>query len=256
MNSSSLKHSAASLFPWPRTLVTGATSGIGLALTRQLAEAGAPVLALGRNAEALAPLRAVHPHIEFIPGDLSDLASLEALAADLVSRYPDLACLINNAGMQHNVLFDQAECTAERIRSEIDLNLTAPMVLTRALLPHLRSQRAAWVVNVTSGLAFAPKPSAAVYSATKAGLHLFTEALRLQMQGRNKLQVVEAIMPLVDTPMTQGRGRNKLPASEAAAQVIEGLRTGRDNIWVGKAKGIPWLQRLAPSLLARILRGG
>jgi uncharacterized oxidoreductase len=255
MNNFSLKHSARTTFPWPRTLVTGATSGIGLALTQLLAEAGAPVLALGRHADALRPLRATHPNIEFIHSDLSDLPSLEALAWDLTRRYPDLACLINNAGMQHNVRFDEIESTAEGIRYEIDVNLTAPIMLTRALLPHLRAQSAGWIVNVTSGLAFAPKQSAAVYSATKAGLHLFTQALRLQTQGKS-LQVVEAVMPLVDTPMTRGRGRNKLPAQNAAAQILRGLRAGRQDIWVGKAKGIPWLQRIAPSVLSRIMQAG
>lgn len=255
-----MKHSLQNPNPfmgrsWPRTLVTGATSGIGLALTRLLAESGTPVLALGRNAGALAPLQAKHPHLVFVRCDLSDLASLSAFATDLVAAHPDLACLINNAGLQHNLLFDESGSTAESIRQEIDVNLTAPITLTRALLPHLRSRPAAWVVNVTSGLAFAPKRGAAVYSATKAGLHLFTQALRLQMQGQS-VRVVEAIMPLVDTPMTQGRGRDKLPAEAAAAQILEGLRVGRQDIWVGKARGIPWLQRIAPGVLGRIMQAG
>ena len=255
MKKPALKHSASGAFPWPRTLVTGATSGIGLALTQLLAEAGAPVLALGRQPQALGALQALHPNIVFIECDLSDLASLSALASELTTRYGDLACLINNAGTQNNVRFDEAIATVESIRHEIDVNLTAPVALTRALLPQLQSQANGWVVNVTSGLAFAPKPSAAVYSATKAGLHLFTRALRLQLQGHS-VHVVEAIMPLVDTPMTQGRGRNKLPALEAAAQILAGLRAGRQDIWVGKAKGIPWLQRFAPGVLNRIMQNG
>jgi uncharacterized oxidoreductase len=240
---------------WPRTLVTGATSGIGLALAVQLAEQGVPVLALGRNVEALAPLRSRCPHVEVIRADLCDLPSLGERVVELTLQYPDLACVINNAGMQNDLAFDDSLCTPSAIQEEILLNLTAPIVLIRALLPHLLSQPVACVVNVTSGLAFAPKRTAAVYSATKAGLHLFTQALRVQMQGR-PLRVVEAVMPLVDTPMTQGRGRNKLSANDAAAQVLEGLRAGRDDIWVGKSKGIPWLQRIAPGVLGRILQAG
>ncbi|MCY1368360.1 hypothetical protein D9M69_553360 [compost metagenome] len=56
--------------------------------------------------------------------------------------------------------------------------------------------------------------------------------------------------------MTQGRGRDKLPAEAAAAQILEGLRVGRQDIWVGKARGIPWLQRIAPSVLGRIMQAG
>ncbi|HEY9094855.1 MAG TPA: SDR family NAD(P)-dependent oxidoreductase [Hydrogenophaga sp.] len=238
---------------WPKTLVTGATSGIGLALTQLLAEAGVPVVALGRNAGALAPLQAQYPTISFVRCDLSDLAALPALAAELLGAHPDLGCLINNAGMQHNLCFEEGAARLASIQEEVDVNLTSPMVLTGALLGHLRSQPAAWVVNITSGLAYAPKRSAAVYSATKAGLHLFTQALRLQMQGAS-VRVVEAVMPLVDTPMTHGRGHNKMPAGLAAGQVLQGLVAGRDVIWVGKARGIPVLQRLAPGVLARLMQ--
>ena len=238
---------------WPKTLVTGATSGIGLALTQLLAAAGVPVVALGRNAGSLAPLQAQYPIISFVRGDLSELAALPALAAGLLGAHPDLGCLINNAGMQHNVPFEEGAARLASIQEEVDVNLTSPMVLTGALLAHLRLQPKAWVVNITSGLAYAPKRSAAVYSATKAGLHLFSQALRLQMQGTS-VRVVEAVMPLVDTPMTHGRGRNKMPAGLAATQVLQGLVAGRDVIWVGKARGIPVLQRLAPGVLARLMQ--
>jgi uncharacterized oxidoreductase len=240
---------------WPKTLVTGATSGIGLALTQLLVEAGVPVLALGRNERAIAPLQGQYPNLTFVRCDLSDLTALPLMALDLAANHPDLGCLINNAGLQHNVSFEDSAARPSAIREEVDVNLTAPVMLTAALLAQLRSQPVAWVVNVTSGLAFAPKSSAAVYSATKAGLHLFTQALRLQMRGQT-VRVVEAVMPLVDTPMTQGRGRNKIPAGLAAAQMLQGLAAGRDVIWVGKARGIPVLQRLAPGVLGRIMQAG
>jgi uncharacterized oxidoreductase len=255
MKHSPRKGQQSSARDWPRTLVTGATSGIGLAVTQQLAEQGVPVLALGRNREALLPLQARCPQVVFIRADLRELSSLDALVADLTRQYPDLACLINNAGIQHDRVLEDPLCSPATIEEEVLINLTAPIILTRAMLPHLLSQPMACVVNVTSALAYVPKRTAAVYSATKAGLHLFTQALRVQMQGR-PLQVVEAVMPLVDTPMTRGRGRDKLSANEAAAQLLQGLRAGRENIWIGKAKGVPWLQRFAPGVLSRIVQAG
>ena len=86
--------------------------------------------------------------------------------------------LVNNAGIQHDLRVDDAGYSAQDMRAEVEINLLAPMALTRALLPHLQAQQRAWVVNVGSVLGSCPKRTAAVYSATKAGLDLFTQALQ------------------------------------------------------------------------------
>jgi uncharacterized oxidoreductase len=259
MNTKTLQHSAlqdAKPQPaLPRTLVTGATAGIGQALALQLAQAGVPVLALGRNAQRLQALQDSHALIATVVCDLADVASLPAQVAQWVALYPDLACVIHNAGVQDNVRMDDAGYGVEQLRTEVDINLVAPMVLTQALLPHLQSKQRAWVVNITSGLGFVPKRTSAVYSATKAGLHLFSEGLRVQLQG-SSVRVVEAVMPLVDTGMTQGRGTGKISPAQAASEVIAGLRKGHPVVWVGKARAVPLLQRLAPGVLARIMQRG
>lgn len=230
--------------PLPRTLVTGATSGIGWALALQLAQAGVPVLALGRSRERLQELQRCCPQIDTVACDLADVASLPSLARQWAEQYPDLAVVVHNAGVQDNLRMDEAGYTAARLCTEVDINLVAPMVLTQALLPWLQARPDATIVNITSGLAFAPKRTSAVYSATKAGLHLFSQALRLQLKGSG-IRVVEAVMPLVDTPMTQGRGKGKLSAEQAAAQVISGLLRRKNTLWVGKARALPWLLRVA-----------
>ncbi|WP_168224682.1 SDR family oxidoreductase [Rhodoferax aquaticus] len=259
MNTKPLQHSALQdakpQSALPRTLVTGATAGIGQALALQLAQAGVPVLALGRNAQRLQALQDSHALIATVVCDLADVASLPAQAAQWVTRYPDLACVIHNAGVQDNVRMDDAGYDADQLRTEVDINLVAPMVLTQALLPHLQSKQQAWVVNITSGLGFVPKRTSAVYSATKAGLHLFSEGLRVQLQG-SSVRVVEAVMPLVDTAMTQGRGTGKISPAQAASEVIAGLHKGHATVWVGKARAVPLLQRFAPRVLARIMQRG
>ncbi|MBK7615090.1 MAG: SDR family NAD(P)-dependent oxidoreductase [Vitreoscilla sp.] len=235
--------------PLPRTLVTGATSGIGYALAVQLAQAGVPVVALGRSQDRLQALQQRFPQIATVACDLADVAALPSLARQWVEQFPDLAVVIHNAGVQDNLRMDEVGYIAAQVRVEVDINLVAPMVLTQALLAHLQARPGATIVNITSGLAFAPKRTSAVYCATKAGLHLFSQALRLQLKGSG-VRVVEAVMPLVDTPMTQGRGKGKLSAEQAARQVIEGLLGQQDTIWVGKARALPWLLRLAPGVLA------
>lgn len=239
----------------PRTIVTGATSGIGRALAIQLIEAGVPVIAIGRNEDQLRELAARSGLVATYAADLSEIDALPALVARIVSAHPDVGCLINNAGIQNDLRVDDAPCDAAQICHEVDVNLVAPMVLTQALIAHLQRQPLGLVVNLTSALGYMPKRTAAVYSATKAGLHLFTQALRVQMAGTT-VRVVEVVMPLVDTPMTAGRGGGKLPPAQAAHSLIEGLLAGKQDIRIGKARLLPWLQRWAPWMLARILQRG
>lgn len=226
-------------------LVKGASSGIGRELARQLADAGVRVVALARDEQRLAEVASHNSLIVPLIADLGDPLGLSALAARVMELGPELDCVIHNAGVQYNLRFDDASYDARQIRREVDVNLVAPMVLTQSLLAYLRLSGRAWVVNVSSGLAFAPERSAAVYSATKAGLHLFTQALRRQCAGGDgsKVTIVEVVLPLVDTPMTAGRGRGKLSAAVAARELLNGLAAGRQDIFIGKARALPWLQR-------------
>ena len=134
-----------------------------------------------------------------------------------------------------------------RISEEITLNLTAPLLLTEALLPRLQARPEGAVVQVTSGLALSPKASSPVYCATKAGLRSFTRALRWQLQDHG-VRVIEVLPPLVATAMTEGRGRKKMTPEDAAAEIVAGLRAGRDEIYVGKSK----LLRLVVAISARL----
>jgi short-subunit dehydrogenase involved in D-alanine esterification of teichoic acids len=240
--------------PFRSAIVTGASSGIGRELAMQLAAQGVDVVAIGRDAHRLAQLAAGAPRIRTLRADLAQLHALPALAADILALAPGADCLIHNAAVQHDWRFDTEGSTPAAIEEEIGVNLLAPLVLTRLLLPHLQSREAAWVVCLGSGLADVPKRTAAVYSAGKAGLRLFAQALALQCEGTS-LRVVEAVMPLVDTPMTAGRGRRKISAERAARELIQGLAAGRDPVYVGKARFLPLLRRLSPALLALAVRG-
>lgn len=237
----------------PRTVVTGATSGIGRELALQLAAAGVPVVAIGRDAGRLHELASRSPLIDTVAADLADTGGLVQLAAALRAKHPDIGCLVNNAGVQNDVRVDDAGQGAAQVRGEVDINLVAPIVLTQLLLPQLLSVRGAMVVNVTSSLAYCPKRTAAVYAATKAGLRMFTDALRVQMAAQ-ALHVAEVVLPLVDTPMTAGRGRGKVPAAQAAREIIAGMQRREPRISVGKAGLLLVLVRWWPGMAARILQ--
>ena len=111
----------------------------------------------------------------------------------------------------------------------------------------------ALIVNINSGLGLVPKTRSAVYCGTKGGLNLFSQSLRHQLAHTN-IRVVQAFLPLVDTKMTKGRGRDKISASEAALLIIEGLGTSLHDIDLGKVKMLRLLHRVFPGLAQNIMK--
>ncbi|WP_314377091.1 SDR family NAD(P)-dependent oxidoreductase [Neisseria elongata] len=184
-------------------------------------------------------------------------AERDALAAWVRDEHPDTAVLINNAAVQRTLDFVGGERAAllQNLAQELAVNLEAPVALTAALLPVLASQPQAAVVNITTGLALAPKKSTPVYCAAKAGLHNFTRALRYQTEAAAPhIRVQEIVPPLVDTRMTAGRGSGKLSPEAVADAVVRAIESGRAETCIGKIHLLKWLLRLAPSAAYRILR--
>lgn len=239
-------------------LVTGGAKGIGRELTRQLSAQGAKVVMVGRDTRALDEMTSELSGVATgISADLSRPTEVDRVIATVSAEYPSLSVLINNAAVQTEMnLFDPAATDRRTwMKQELALNLEAVICLTTGLLPLLRRQASAAVINVSSGLAIAPKKDAPVYCATKAGLRSFTRALRYQCsESAPHIKVVEAVMALVDTDMTRGRGTGKISPFRAAREIIAGLERGRDEVWVAKAALLPVLQRLSPALVARILK--
>lgn len=241
-------------------LVTGATRGVGRALTAVLVGRGARVVAVGRHRAQLDALAAAYPgQVRPHQVDLSDPGAVDLFIDELPRRHPDLSIIINNAGVQTTTGIDDYLSPDLRatLRHEVAINLDAVVALSTGLLPHLRRQPAAAIVNITSGLALAPKRSAPVYCATKAAVRAFTRGLRYQCQhAAPQVRVVEVVLPVVDTDMTRGRGTGKIPAQVAAAAIVDGLDRQRPEIYVGKARLLRAIMRISPTVGYRILRDG
>ena len=240
-------------------LLTGATRGIGRALAAQLVKAGATVLAVARDADALAALAwELGPQLQTYTCDLENVEDRAGLIKRITTAALPLDGLINNAGVQIEADYLVASHVdlVDDITTEITINLVAPLHLCAALVPHLAQRPEGFIVNVTSALALAPKQDAPIYCATKAGLRSFTTALRYQAeQLAPNLRIYECIMSLVDTDMTQGRGRGKISPDKAAQELLQGLNRGTDEIWIGKTRVLRWIHRVSPALAAKILRG-
>jgi len=216
------------------------------------------VVAVARDQGHLDSLVSAHPdRVSTWAVDLADPDAVDAFIRDLPGRYPKLSVVINNAGVQTLTDFveDNPTTLLPALRREVAVNLDAVVALSTGLLPHLRRQPSAAIVNITTGLALAPKRSAPVYCATKAAVRTFTRALRYQCQdAAPHVHVVEAVMALVDTGMTAGRGTDKISAAAAAAAVIAGMAKGSTEIYVGKTRLLRPLMRLSPTLGYRLLR--
>lgn len=243
-----------------RVLITGGSAGIGEALVDQCVAAGAQVILVARDAARAQAVLVRHPgRVGFLQADLARPDEAQRVVAEVSARWPDLAVLINNAGVQVNLpatgVGDDGRLA--ELRDEIAINLTAPVALCLGLMPLLARQPQAAIVNIASALAIAPKRSAPVYCATKAGLRGFTRALRYRCEdAAPHLRVVDVILPLVATRMTEGRGSGKMPPAEAARAILDGLRRGSDEVWVGKSQALRLIHRFAPGLAARMLRNG
>ena len=181
-------------------LVTGGGSGIGLALAKRYAARGNRVIISGRRPEALAAAKRDTPAFETLQGDVSNEAGRAVLAEEARTRFPALNVLVNNAGIQNRPapLLQPQDWSAHR--AELATNLDAPLHLTMLLLPHLAKAPFGAVVNVTSGLAFAPFAVMPTYCLSKAALHSFTLSLRHQLKG-TALDVVEIVPPAVNTDL-------------------------------------------------------
>lgn len=230
-------------------LLTGGSAGIGREIARQLKAKGATVVLTGRDPARLDAMRG--EGFEAIAADLSSAAGVDALVAALGDRPIDI--LINNAGLgvPHDVRSEMPDPDAAD--GCLYANLSAPVRLISALLPRLRARPEAAIINVTSGLAIAPNTASSVYCASKAGLRSFTMALRAQLAGE-PIHVIEALPPLVDTQMTAGRGKNKMPPEECARQIIAALENGHDEANVGMVKVLRAVYSLSPALARKIMR--
>ncbi len=229
-------------------LVTGGTDGIGLQLIHQLKAKGATVITSGRNAERVAAARAAG--FEVIPADLSTQAGVDALLAGVTGRPIDI--LVNNAGAGSDHDFREAIPDLKDNDASIFLNLNAPMHLIARLMPVLRARPEAMIMNVTSGLAIAPRAGGPVYCATKAGLRSYTQALREQLKGTN-IHVAEALPPVVETKMTAGRSNKKMSAADCAAEFVRGIEGNAREINVGLVKVLQLVHSISPALARRIM---
>ncbi|KAK2612657.1 hypothetical protein QQS21_001274 [Conoideocrella luteorostrata] len=232
-------------FPYKCVLVSGATSGIGQALTEKLIQHGSFVIAVGRRQERLENLSQQYGSDKIATEcfDVSKIDALSAWVAGLTTKFPQIDAILLNAGFQHHPCFLAPESLSlETMTSELHTNYLSPLHTSLLFLPHLQRlslKQPTAIIFVTSGLALVPSLRAPTYSATKSALHTLAWTLRATLaDDYPALKVVEIIPPAVKTELhtTQGQPQIGMPLEEFIHGAWSGLLDGQDEIPVGAIK--------------------
>ncbi len=163
-------------------IITGASSGIGVATARAFARAGDRVVLAARRADRLEALAAELPESLAVPTDLALPAEAARLAAAALEHYGAIDVLVNNAGLGR---YDWLErLSDDDILSQVQINLVAPILLTRAVLPAMQRQGRGVIINICSVASRIATPTTSIYNATKFGLDGFTQAMRRELLSR------------------------------------------------------------------------
>ncbi len=177
---------------WQRALVTGASSGIGREMARQLAAGGTELVVVARDAERLEALAAgVQVDVEVLPADLSHAADLAAVAARIDSDDDPIDLVVNNAGLGFSAEF--GDIPIDRGRLMVDVNVAALHELTHAAAIALTRRGGGTILNVSSIAGDLPGPASATYNATKAFVTSLSESLHVELKQHNV--VVSCLCP-------------------------------------------------------------
>lgn len=207
-------------------LVIGGSGGIGASFTKRFHSMGKKVIVTGRSESKLNELKTSLSGLETYTMDMTDLSALPSHVEALIKQHPDIDTVWINGGIQHSFQFaDPSTSSDEKIRREIDTNVTAPMILARHFVPFLLNKGTTTNFMITSsGLAFVPVGIYPVYCPTKAFIHHFLVGLRQQAAG-TKLNVIELAPPRVETDLDAAHKESTsmpaMPLNEYTDKVFE-----------------------------------
>jgi NADP-dependent 3-hydroxy acid dehydrogenase YdfG len=181
-------------------VVTGAASGMGLEVVRRLIDRGDEVVALVRSEARMAQLYDELPGLAAVQvADLADIAELQMVATELAANYGRVDSLLHVAGAVD--LFPVSELDLLQWRRQLDVNLTAPVVLTQAFLPALRAAKGT-VIFVNSGAGLSASPTWSAYAASKFGLRALADSLRAE-EAEHGVRVTTVYPSRTATPMQE-----------------------------------------------------
>ena len=208
-------------------LITGGTSGIGLAFAKEFVRLKNTVIICGRRENRLTTIKEKFPDVIIKVCDITNTTEREALASWVLENYSDTNVLINNAGIELKTDLTH-KIDLDKVRTEVETNFIAPVHLTSLFAQHFAAKDEAAIINISSGLAFTPMAALAVYCATKAAIHSVTLSLRYQLRNTS-VKVFEIAPPAVDTELgyqnrqESGQTHGGIPAQVFIKEAMEAI---------------------------------
>ncbi len=236
-------------------LLTGASGGLGHAIARALHARGAQLTLTGRHIELLEPL-AVELRARALAADLSDRVALERL----LDEVGDVDILLANAALPASGRLESF--SIDEIDRALEVNLRAPIVLARALVPAMLERRRGHLLFMSSLIGKAPAPGASIYASTKAGLRAFAAGLRADLHGSGV--GVSAVFPafisdagmFADAPAPLPRGVSTRTPEDVAHAVLSAIEHNRGEVDVAplSLRAGTLIAGVAPELATRVSR--
>ncbi|MFI2744488.1 SDR family oxidoreductase [Zhouia sp. PK063] len=238
-------------------LITGGSNGIGLEFAKQFMNEGANVIITGRNFAKLQEVKKTFPKIHIFQSDVNNPMAIKLLFEQVTTQFPNLNMIINNAGIMRSVELLDANINMDNLTDEIDTNFTGTVRMIHQFLPHLITKNSAAIINITSGLAYIPFPISPLYCATKAGIHMYSQALRQQLKHTN-VKVFEVAPPKTDKPLQTAieaqHDTGKVMKVEVLVQKsIKGILKNRYEIKPGLASVMKLMSRIAPEFFTKMV---
>jgi uncharacterized oxidoreductase len=234
-------------------VITGGSSGVGFALAQKLIEQDNTVIICGRSEQKLIDAKNITHNLIIYPCDIANAQACETFYYWIEQHYPDCNILINNAAIAYTTDFLEDSNAIEKATEEFQTNILAPIRLTKLFAALLLKNKSPQLINISTGLVYAPKASYPFYNATKAALHAFTQTLRMQTTS-SKLKVTEVLLPVVDTPWHKGPApASAISADQAAKEILKGLVKGKKEIRVARVALLYWVARIAPGVAIKII---
>jgi short-subunit dehydrogenase len=226
-------------YPFTSALITGASSGIGEAMCRELGRAGIPQVVVARRGDRLEQLAATFADVEVLAADLTSADGVAAVEERLTDPHRPVDLLVNNAGFGTSGAF--AELDPDRLDEEVRLNVGALTRLSRAALGAMVPRKRGYLLNVSSVVSFQPGPRLAVYAATKAYVTSLSESLHEEVRGTGVK--VTALCPGLTRTEFQDVSMSTKMADRAPAwawqSAEEVASTGLRDMAAGRALSIP-----------------
>lgn len=236
-------------------LITGGSAGIGLEAVRQFIAEGAKVIITGRDQKKLDFAKKLYPSLTAIKSDASSKEAAVALYNE-INQMGGIDILYNNAGIMNgldNLGLSNAK-HYEKAAIEINTNYLGVILLNDLFMDMLKSRKEAAIINTSSILSYTPANLVPTYSASKAAVRFYTEALRahLQIIG-SSIKIFELLPPLVKTNMSEGMDGKSITPDVLINALIKGLKNNTYTIRVGDTKAIYLLNRFLPKVAYKLL---